>query len=299
MLKKYPNMTLLVAMALMTSGCLGGETNGKDGEIDYVDDIEGNEKNDDSKISQKEGENNTVAPAYKPGMEWTDCLAFAATATGPAAIYPYPPEPPGWDGPGIPGFNQHYLHAAYCERVQWGPYERGPVFTLFELTSGFLGPESCVEGEYNRYSHLGTLWISDPEIAAYANKTLGIPVHVAEYELEDLVVGGLLQRTWQWGLKGQPKSELTMSELDGESYASTFGERIFWMNGTTISYLDLRQNYEVPTFQQYAAYGRMETPMVAASSGIHEYATGVDANINTDWRGTVRTFRDYACTEPI
>lgn len=179
--------------------------------------------------------------------------------------------------------------------MQWGPYERGPVFTLFEILSGALGPDSCLEGSFNRYSHLGTLWISDPDIATYANQTLGIPVYAAEFDIQETAA----EQTWTWNLPGQPSSEISMLEVDGHAQPSTFTERIFWMNGTTISYMDLNQRYEVPTLRSYIGYGHMEEPMVAASSGIHEYTAPLDTNINTDWTGTVRTFHDYSCAEPV
>lgn len=235
----------------------------------------------------------------KQGIEWTNCIAFAATAFGSSIQFPYPPRPSGWEDPHVPGANEHHLHASYCERVQWGPYERGPVFTLFEAVAGSLTPDSCLEGEVNRWGHFATLWISDAEIAAYANQTLGVPVFAADFRLDETSVGTAVERKWIWSLPGNPSSELAMIESDGESPSTSFVERIFWINGTGISFLDLNKRYELPMNQARVGHGHLEAPMAAARNGFNEYATAFDTHTNSVWSANVQSFRDTLCTEPV
>lgn len=232
-------------------------------------------------------------------IEWTNCKSFSAITNGPTTIYPYAPYPPGWEEPTIGELSEHYLNAAFCERISWGQYERGPIYTLFEGLSGAFAPDSCLEERYNHYSFMGTVWISDEEIAKEFEKVFDIPTYYAEFTYNNHTNDIYTEIIWTWKTLGGEPSSFTLKEIDGNGGRFEHIERMFWFNDTQLSYLSLTMMDEYPLIQAQPSYGHMEPPMIAASGPYREYVATSGSHPKSQWTGTIHSFKDYQCEEPI
>jgi hypothetical protein len=143
-----------------------------------------------------------------------------------------------------------------------GPFERGPVRLLFDAHSRAAVPAACWTGRgtFADLRVLNSLWVDDPDIAAYLASAYGMPARFTA--IADGVVDGaegVRLHTWTWA-----GSSITLQEdgllPEGRANASM----LFWARGAGVGSLALSYERTGSAVTGRPVQGTMEPPMLMA-----------------------------------
>lgn len=232
-------------------------------------------------------------------IEWTGCQGALMGLDGPSEVYAGS-VPPGWDS--SEPLNTIQLRIDKCERVSWGRFERGPVYTIQEWHGDFVAPATCrEEGKYDLRTMLESIWFSDPDLAAHAREAHGMPAHAAEFGFAEADVGGATEVTWTWVMPGQAGSRLVFLDLGGElDRTYEFVHRVYWPNGFGVSFMDFGETYASDVLDAVSAHGELQAPLLhGRSMPAAEFAS---AQVTREDHGAasaaISRFKDDACLDP-
>jgi len=187
-----------------------------------------------------------------------------------------------------------------CQKVSWGPFERGPVQLIAEFHNKGDVPEKCNEDRPTFIYNLERLLISDAELARYARESYGIVVDAATIHLEATPLAGnttLFQ--WTWNVTGGPVSKLSLAESSPVTTPNAWGERWVWINGSGLGMLDVSESFRVAVDGQLGI-GELHMPMLYAQA----IPTGTYAGLAGQTFGLQATskhyrFGDQRCEQPL
>ncbi|HUR63887.1 MAG TPA: hypothetical protein VM241_05350 [Candidatus Thermoplasmatota archaeon] len=243
--------------------------------------------------------NNTSLPST---VEWTGCSGFAILLPSLNEIHKGTLIP-GW-GPNSSPFQQIQLDFYKCERIRWGPFERGPVYMLQEWQANFNEPKKCDEGAVTRAA-LESIWFSDSEIADYARSAYGMPAFATNFTfLRAPLAPAGSPHDWSltWTPPGGTTSSVTLHSLEpGFNSTVTYEERLFWFNGQGISYFDMSERYERSDVGADHADGILAPPMMWGRDGPTSQFVTRNANLQGSASVTAKIsrFGDVECTKPL
>lgn len=245
----------------------------------------------------------TAAPADP--LEDADPLRIEATGCIGAASssLPFPPglgpgDPmPGWPASGMP--SAVYLRFAQCQRVHWGPFER-PLAFAYEAHDRQAPPEACATapGQVGSVRVLHAFWVSDPEVAAWANASFGMPARAADVRLDNATVGGVARLAWRWGPPGGEASEVAFAQAAAAAQAGPYLQRLAWADGDGVALLDLQEQRVGERVQAVATLGHMGPDTLYRESGLEAYAGRGEHSTSLGLGGELHRFKDPSCATP-
>ncbi|MEA3190544.1 MAG: hypothetical protein QOD77_1126 [Thermoplasmata archaeon] len=227
-------------------------------------------------------------PAPVPGLVLGDCVGWHAFATVPAPLHPGV-RPDGWAPPAGADASVALL-GLRCGRLALGPFERGPVWLLFESHTNAVVPAACADDREGAtdLSVLASVWVDDAEVAGWLAAVHGMPAAAAVFTDAG--------QAWSWGPAGAAPSELQVLDGSAAPRDAEHGERFFWANGTGLGQLELRHERTGPTVP-LAAAGRMAPPMLLAQVADGRFAGPASWFPQDEASGAFQAYRDTLCLE--
>jgi len=234
-------------------------------------------------------------------MYGTECTGLKIALEGPSAVYRGRPVA-DWPENSASPMNQMNLQVFKCERLAWGPFERGPVFMVQEWQGNFDDPPSCyANSNVGGRTALESIWFSDPEIAKYARDEYHMNAYAATFTLDLKTIGTANEYDWGWvNGSGMPSQVTFHDPQHGFNVNDTDVERVYWGNGVGISYLDFSYTYLHSRIGELEAEGSLPSPMMYGRYGPPEFATALDnIELQAAVGGPIQAFRDSQCKEPL
>lgn len=235
-------------------------------------------------------------------MSATDCTGPDTLVYGPTEVFSQA-MPPGWEEGEDEPLTDVFLRLFECQKISWGPFERGPVTMLAEIHGSLNAPQSCLEDHPHdavAYRWLASLWFSDADIANWVAATYGAPVYYGEFETAHEMNPALETHTWSWGLPNQERSYVTMRDVAvSDNHPGPFTEWWFWFNGQGISSMDSVMLSMSDDTSAPLVDGHMAPPMMFANAtGQSGYAAVADWFPEKDFDGVIQRFGDLECKVP-
>ncbi len=234
-------------------------------------------------------------------MQATNCHGFGGAHSFLGDTNPARP-PPGWeqDVPTEGLGSDLIFEIMACDRVSWGPFER-PLTILLETHSNTEPPEACKEGSPSNVLYgLVRMWISDPEVASWANETYGMPTLVLDSSESLDSVGPADAQAWTWSANGLPPSraEFRTTAALGNSSAQ-IPQRIAWISGGHLWLGDIIREPTQHLGGQPDAYPiELHEPMLLATVSPAPPIVRGDYVFSTPMTYTFQEFGDYQCKSP-
>jgi hypothetical protein len=232
-------------------------------------------------------------PPAAGAFAWTGCHGGTVNVYGPSRLYPSS-APAGWE-PAAEGVTTIRVGLLQCDRVSWGPFERGPVFIAQEWRDDFRAPDACRGDASELRFLLESIWFSDAELAEHARAAHGMPAHEGIFG----VAAGAGGEEWTWGPRGETPSSLTFPERANAAgdRTDTLLRRLYWAEGDGVAALDLRYSSSGDSLDHGLAAGFLHPPtlygratpspaFVSARAGL---VHGVEAT------GQILHFEDVRC----
>lgn len=206
-----------------------------------------------------------------------------------------PPE--GWAPPVYEPWSFDDVFVFRCERISFGPVSK-PGFLLWEFHESFRVPDSCASPDYvNRF--LATHWFDDAAFVELAAQN-GMPSILGTFDLAKGQAGGVQTWDWTWSADGQPASSLLFMDNPPDvpvKFRSPI--RIFWFEGTGVSYMDVELVHAANQVSNPTAAGTFAPPMFYARGSNPAYAgIGVPSDA-ASFTATIHRFSDLLCAEPL
>ncbi len=216
---------------------------------------------------------------------------------------------PGDTGPGkAPGDWDQQTHAGSdvdlelyrCERVSWGPFERGPIQMVFETHNKFEIPPGCDEKPRNIMLALVALWIDDAELAAYVNQTYGAATHFAAIQSAGGPgAAGQYHAEWSFASGGLAASTIQANDAEVLPGSSPIIERMVWSAGPKLFILNLEEQGTNSFGNTVVTPGEMRPPTLYSEAGVGEQYAGRGSAYNSvTLSATIDKYGDFACTKP-
>jgi hypothetical protein len=287
---------LLFAMLLGTSGCAeqAGEPSPSDGP-----------RTTESTATATSSSTVTGVPVPVPAdaFDWSACSGLGLGLVMPTPLFDAP-RPRDWsasqDNSAVAG---SLLYAILtCERVSWGPFERGPVALMLEWHNDFEAPAKCAEGDFMGGMILSALWFDDADLASYARDQFGMPAQVAEIDYTISPTADLQTAHATWKLPGGELSEAFMHERLDFMFTDETNWRVFWDNGVGVSYFNIHLEYDTPQESLGVAYGTLAPPMLYGTNmpdSRFETAGQTDLMLDGDVSAEISRFGDLQCGKPL
>ena len=237
------------------------------------------------------------ASGQQPRLE--GCSGFALDAQWPGR-HPRAHVPDGWDA--REGNTRVRLQGWACERLAWGPFERGPVRLVLETHNQQVAPAPCRGADRTtELEVLQSLWVDDAEVAAYLLAE-GLPVQATGIEVRhEAVADDAAVVRWAWG---DGAADVQVPAPGGSVPSPTLARRLFWDDGVRVSSLDVVAQWSVPGAAagpadlagRSAAVGEFAPPLLLADRpSLPAPANAFDA---AHWAATLRHHGDLRCAPP-
>lgn len=214
---------------------------------------------------------------------------------------------PGDTSPGQPPANwsQHQgfgsdIHLAIyeCDRISWGPFERGPISMVWETHTNVRPPERCDEGARDQFSVLHALWMNDELVLQYVNSTYGLPTRFAQFANNDTRTSQTQHVDWTWQVPGYPASRLQYDQALVTPGRARAIERMAWIQNSTVWTLDLDQQRTLTNGQTVLTPGTLQPPTLYSESGETQYLGRGAASLDAELSATLKKFGDLECKLP-
>lgn len=225
----------------------------------------------------------------------SQCTGFVGvSAPLPRALGPGQ-RPQGWE-PTNPSEPVGYVPVSgyECNRINLGPYERGPVRIVWDGHTNADFPEACMAGKDATTLGLlvNVIMVDDAEIALHLREAYGLPALHSSIDINSQGVGNLRQLTWAWG--NDTKSRMEFVD-DGTADSYGRNERFFWEKDSGIGALDLVHDREASAVTDRVGYGKMESPMLSADFGGGVFSGTVNYVSRMETEATFHSYRDLGC----
>ncbi|MEA3143757.1 MAG: hypothetical protein QOG31_1081 [Thermoplasmata archaeon] len=230
-------------------------------------------------------------------MELTDCVGQFTDFTFPGDTNPGQ-HPPGWNRETERPTSGIIMESWKCQRVSWGPFERGPVSMLFESHTNGFSPPKCQIKATGTEAILTSWWISDADLAAYAQTMYHAPALFGTFDFTASNVGPIIQHKISWGLPGKPASSFDV--VEGQDYRPADPSpllRVFWFDNSTVHLMDQYAINSLPNSPGDLVTGKMYPPMLMAKTTENYVSEGEwyrDSRLSADFA----SFKDLQCNEP-
>lgn len=284
-MERRHRLPLVLAGSLLVSlaGCLSGSGDAPD-------------------AGDAQGPSSGSSGAVPNRMSATDCKGVSTVFYGPTMVFSEP-MPPGWEERDTIPATEVFLRLYECQKVSWGPFERGPVTMLAEVHGSLDASEGCLEdrpSDAGPHTWLTTFWFSDRELAEWVKTNYGAPVHYGEFKITQDATPAGVSHTWSWRAPEQEWSFITMRDIPiSDDHATTYIETWFWFNGLGISYMDFSKISMSDDTSAPVVDGHMAPPMMfATASGQGNYAAIADWFPSADFDAPIRRFGDLECKVP-
>ncbi len=232
-------------------------------------------------------------------VAWTGCSGGNTGFIWPESTGPGD-TPPGWEGQADGAFGSTVgIFLVECERLSWGPFERGPIRMVWELHDRFRAPAKCSEGNYTLMWVLASMWFDDKDVAKYVGETYGAPTQYSPIDVRYANASIRHEATWTWGLEGHPASSLAFAQFDSPPNGVRIVDEIAWAHNTTVTLLTLDTISHNVQGQQVLAPGEMHYPMLYAQTGQTDYLGTADYWDSVELSATIRQFGDLQCEQPL
>ncbi|MHB1262264.1 MAG: hypothetical protein ACYC2H_11180 [Thermoplasmatota archaeon] len=244
-------------------------------------------------------EGNSTVPTH---MSLTDCIELDLVVYGPTALFSEP-MPPGWEESTDEAATELFLRLYDCQKIAFGPFERGPVTMLAEVHGSLDAPDSCLENhpsDFEAYAWLSSWWFSDPDVAQWVKDTYGGNVQYGEFKLDRQATPGSDSYKWSWRVPGGGWSYLTMHDAAiDDAHPSSLIESWFWFNGKGITYMDASITSMSDDTSSPALEGFMAPPMLyARATGQGQFAALPGWYPSSGFEGDLERFSDLECKVP-
>jgi hypothetical protein len=233
-------------------------------------------------------------------LQFDDCHGVRATQDIPTPVASAKP-PREWSGSTLP-MVKVAVNIVFCERINFGQFERGPITILTEVHDNYSAAGECMNGAFDSAWVLSQFWLDDQEIVS-SLQALGMPAAVARFDWEiEEVVGGLEKWQITFSSDANAESELSVTEFGGNQSHFATVDRMFWENSAGgISLMDFgtdrSRNGENPVpivqgkFESPFLFARfLGNPLVSARGQIDQTETIT---------APIQTFEDFLCEEPL
>ena len=232
-------------------------------------------------------------------IELTHCTGFLAGTTAmPTQVTPGS-VPPGWERDPTDPESYVIMSGYECDRVHVGPYERGPVRMVWDVTGNGNVPDSCFEksGGNPVEAVVNIILFDDEQIANYLHQSYGMPTGVAEIHVSQMPVGALVLRQWSWGVKGQSQSNLTVAD-DGSVAPRNWPDVLFWPHSQGVGKLVISYQRNAEAYTERMGYGTLQPPMLLAQLPGGAFAGSATYFPSMAGMGNVTLFKDNQCKQP-
>ena len=228
---------------------------------------------------------------------WSDCHGIRTAFTFPLDTNPVD-HPPGWEPEGRAG-SELGVEVYECQRVSWGPFERGPVHFLFELHGELDPPEKCTEGDPNFIRAFTSFWTDDASLGQYLDDVYDLPVIVGNFTETVTSNPETREIHWVWNTNGSQPSEVSVHTV-GEEKQSWGGNlvRMYWFNATHLSYMDIDDDVRGYKVSSILSPGTMSEPMVFSRTGLPFMGRSVVIT-EGDMSGKIKTFEGFDCEKQV
>ncbi len=226
-----------------------------------------------------------------PGMAVNDCQAWLITQYYAPGQHPAT-APPDWEAENDLGVRGVNLYAWECQRINFGPFERGPVRIVVEAHDNFMPPAECREGNgtfFNAY--LSRLLVDDADIANFMHTMHGLPASYAEFDATVDAAAVVSTYTWTWDSDGGV-SVVSVIEDDQQTPADLITTRFLWRNGTQAGWLHTQFTNTAPIITDRLATWQLAPPMLMASN---QTEAGTGSVLVGSWSATIQQFEDSGC----
>lgn len=240
--------------------------------------------------------NGTGGAAFARIVAFNRCQGFHTSFDYPPGMAPANP-PGNWRASVTT--TAVYLTFLECDRVSWGPYERGPIRMIWEKHNNFQPPSTCQEGAWDLYEALASLWVSDQDLARYLNATYGMTTHYTEITSTTTSNGVLLHMNWTWALPGQTSSSLSVN--DAQEFVGPAPEiiRIAWSSDSRLFVLDYAETDQLSAPLTDLAFGVLQPPMLYTKAGTRQYAGDATMSQAIQVSASIQGFSDYLCKQSL
>lgn len=250
----------------------------------------------------------TPFPAPEPTaneIRWSSCTGLGIGIETPAPLV-NGARPLGWEKSADilnAAITDLYYTVIQCERVSWGSFERGPVFTMMERHNDFEAPEKCREDAGQLRVIVQSIWFSDPDLVEFARTRFGMPAFLGEFGFNFSTTASAQMSIWTWKLPGGNVSEMSFPSRD-DALLNTAEPvwRQYWIDGEGVSYMDLNEHFQTPEPAPGAAYGRLPSPMLWGQSMPEDSfftPDRADQKLEASYSASISRFGDLECNEPL
>lgn len=193
---------------------------------------------------------------------------------------------------------------AECNRISWGPFERGPIRLLFELHDRLNPPGNCTNHDgtdgFISLWILNSLWIDDEELANYLKVTYDLPTIFAQMSVKDDLQSGIGTQVWSWNEPGKPSSQVTYYVANSVNATDVpYTDRMYWYNETTLSYVNLRIVANVDQVNPGITPGTMQPPMLYTYNGMTSYIGTGQKFDSMELSANLKRYGDFKCERPL
>lgn len=231
------------------------------------------------------------------GLHLTNCTILLTGAQYPGAVFPGR-VPPAWPAIGPGAVSEVVLEYSHCERINWGPFERGPIDFMTEDFDGFMVPDACkTNSTATKFMILESLWIGDSEIVAWAKARFPLlPIVQGHFNLTSTPLAGPLVR-WRIDISHEAGPVAEIDWTSGAlSHRLSFSERLLVANDTRVMAMDWHEEYVTDEGQPVPAQtGTVAPPLLYGQSGLPYSGIGeLDGQASSDYN--FRELGDVTCT---
>lgn len=237
-----------------------------------------------------------VEPDFLHALDLSGCDGFTMSIYGPSSLFS-PAVPSGWESENLPVTRIVYF-LFHCAHASFGPFERPATF-LLEASDAISPPEACVAMDYLFFFE--SLWVDDPDIAAYANSTYGLPTRLTTFTRQNTTAGGLSEVVWIWDAGNGANAEVHGVDLPGTFYqGSPIINRFFWSNGVGVSYWDWHEDYQDDLVSVRDGYGSLPPPtLYGKSESPDNFAAPFGFLVDGAVHAPIQSFGDFECKKPL
>lgn len=234
-------------------------------------------------------------------IEWTGCEGLAVSVDGPAPLYrAHATVPAGWAPAASPTATVQ-VSVRECQRIAWGPFERGPVVVLQEWHGEFEDPPACHPGPASLRVMLESIWFSDAEVAAYASERHGMPAHHGAFRFARDDAGPAASWSVAWSEPGGPESTATLFEQPASlALNKSLVRRVYWANGGGVSAMEMHDTFRIGSAGSAVAAGTLPSPMLHGRSSPDPAFATAEAGLQRDAsaRAAIDHYKDTQCRTP-
>lgn len=185
-----------------------------------------------------------------------------------------------------------------CEKLSLGPLERGPIRIVTDLHSNMDIPEECDEVfNINSVTYiLHTIFVDDPELQSYLNRTYKMPAVLAEISESPQTIGTATYHAVEWTGENGLTSQLSILD-DGQQSPYPDEYTVYFWPTPNGGLGRLKMLEHISRFGEYETLGHFEPPMVLAEFNGGDVPGMAGWYPDSSAEGEFTHYKDHYCTE--